>query len=202
MIGSRPPSLGLEGPRLGPRPARGVSVALLPRSTSTCQWRRGYGRHRNQSGATRGVRRARVACLKAPRRGMGCRCGRWWPSVPRPGAAGPVSPMRARWRSRPARVSGAGVTVTTRTHSGRVVCVTDDVSAPVEELQLTFGEGPCVDAYACGAPVLSADLGLGLRCGVGRRSRPQLRRLVRRRCIAPEQLVDRGVPAREAAPPG
>jgi len=58
-----------------------------------------------------------------------------------------------------ARVSGAGVTVMTRTQFGRVVCVTDDVSARVEELQLTFGEGPCVDAYASGGPVLSADLG-------------------------------------------
>jgi hypothetical protein len=60
-----------------------------------------------------------------------------------------------------AKVSGAGVTVMTRTDSARVVCVTDDVSARVEELQLTFGEGPCVDAYASGAPVLSTDLGAG-----------------------------------------
>jgi len=57
-----------------------------------------------------------------------------------------------------ARVSGAGVSVMTRTQSARVVCVTDDVSARVEELQLTFGEGPCVDAYASGSPVLSPDL--------------------------------------------
>jgi ANTAR domain/GAF domain len=57
-----------------------------------------------------------------------------------------------------ARVSGAGLTVMTRTDSGRVVCVTDRVSARVEELQLTLGEGPCVDAYASRAPVLSADL--------------------------------------------
>jgi hypothetical protein len=57
-----------------------------------------------------------------------------------------------------AGVSGAGLTVMTRTDSGRVVCVTDDVSARVEELQLTLGEGPCVDAYSTGAPVLSADL--------------------------------------------
>jgi hypothetical protein len=57
-----------------------------------------------------------------------------------------------------ARVSGAGLTVMTRSDSGRVVCVTDDVSARVEELQLTFGEGPCVDAYASRAPVLSPDL--------------------------------------------
>jgi ANTAR domain len=57
-----------------------------------------------------------------------------------------------------AGVSGAGLTVMTRTDSGRVVCVTDDVSARIEELQLTFGEGPCVDAYASRAPVLSSDL--------------------------------------------
>jgi hypothetical protein len=58
-----------------------------------------------------------------------------------------------------ARVSGAGLTMMTRTDSGRVVCVTDQVSARVEELQLTYGEGPCMDAYASRGPVISADLG-------------------------------------------
>ena len=57
-----------------------------------------------------------------------------------------------------AHLSGAGVTMMTRAHSGRVVCVTDDVSARVEELQLTLGEGPCMDAHASSGPVLSADL--------------------------------------------
>ena len=57
-----------------------------------------------------------------------------------------------------AHVSGAGLTVMTRADSGRVVCVTDDVSARVEELQVTLGEGPCVDAYASRAPVLTPDL--------------------------------------------
>jgi ANTAR domain/GAF domain len=57
-----------------------------------------------------------------------------------------------------ARVSGAGLTVMTPTDSGRVVCVTDDISARIEELQLTFGEGPCMDAYTSGSPVLTADL--------------------------------------------
>ena len=57
-----------------------------------------------------------------------------------------------------AHVSGAGLTVMTRSDSGRVVCVTDDVSARVEELQVTLGEGPCVDAYASRAPVLTPDL--------------------------------------------
>jgi hypothetical protein len=60
-----------------------------------------------------------------------------------------------------ARVSGAGLTVMTPRHSGRVLCVTDDISARIEELQLTLGEGPCRDAYASGSPVLSADLRSG-----------------------------------------
>jgi hypothetical protein len=57
-----------------------------------------------------------------------------------------------------AGVSGAGLTMMTRTDSGRVVCVTDEVSARVEELQLTFGEGPCMDAHTSRGPVLSTDL--------------------------------------------
>jgi hypothetical protein len=57
-----------------------------------------------------------------------------------------------------ARVSGAGLTMRTRADSGRVICVTDRVSAEMEELQLTFGEGPCMDAYASRGPVLSHDL--------------------------------------------
>lgn len=59
---------------------------------------------------------------------------------------------------RAANVSGAGVTMMTRTDSGRVVCVTDVTSARIEELQLTFGEGPCRDAHTSGGPVLSPDL--------------------------------------------
>lgn len=39
-----------------------------------------------------------------------------------------------------------------------VVCATDDVSARIEELQFSLGEGPCVDAANSGAPVLIADL--------------------------------------------
>jgi hypothetical protein len=57
-----------------------------------------------------------------------------------------------------ARVSGAGVTMMTPTGFGRVVCFTDEISAGVEELQVTFGEGPCRDAHDSRGPVLSADL--------------------------------------------
>lgn len=38
------------------------------------------------------------------------------------------------------------------------VCSTDGVSALIEELQYTLGEGPCVDAYDLDRPVLEPDL--------------------------------------------
>ncbi len=38
------------------------------------------------------------------------------------------------------------------------VCATDDVSAKIEDLQLTLGEGPCVDSVSGGGPVLIPDL--------------------------------------------
>lgn len=39
-----------------------------------------------------------------------------------------------------------------------VVCATDEVSAKIEDLQLTLGEGPCIDAVRDGSPVLISDL--------------------------------------------
>lgn len=65
-------------------------------------------------------------------------------------------------------VSGAGATVLS--HLPRVdgdgdgqpnrglVHATNAVSAGLEDLQLTVGEGPCLDAFASGGPVLVADL--------------------------------------------
>jgi GAF domain-containing protein len=38
------------------------------------------------------------------------------------------------------------------------VCATNDVSALVEELQYTLGEGPCLDAFEQDQPVLEPDL--------------------------------------------
>jgi ANTAR domain len=60
-------------------------------------------------------------------------------------------------------VSGAAVTVMGETGAGHagtghVICVTDEASEQLEDLQLTFGEGPRVDALAAGAPVLVPDL--------------------------------------------
>lgn len=62
-------------------------------------------------------------------------------------------------------VSGAGATVLseirepeTPGHRRGLVYATNPVSAGLEDLQLTVGEGPCVDAFATGGPILVADL--------------------------------------------
>jgi hypothetical protein len=55
-------------------------------------------------------------------------------------------------------VTGAGISMVTRSGNRGVVCATDDVSAHIEDLQFTLGEGPCVDAVSTGAPVLVDDL--------------------------------------------
>lgn len=55
-------------------------------------------------------------------------------------------------------ISGAGIAMVTRAGNRGVVCATDDVSARIEELQFSLGEGPCVEAVSTGVPVLIADL--------------------------------------------
>jgi hypothetical protein len=55
-------------------------------------------------------------------------------------------------------VSGAGISLISNTGNRSAVCATDDVSARIEELQVTLGEGPCVDATASRGPVLVHDL--------------------------------------------
>jgi len=55
-------------------------------------------------------------------------------------------------------ISGAGISMVTKTGNRGVVCATDDVSARIEDLQFTLGEGPCVDAAQFGAPVMVPDL--------------------------------------------
>ena len=56
-------------------------------------------------------------------------------------------------------VTGAGIAMVTDAGHRGVVCATDDVSATIEDLQLTLGEGPCVDAAHTGTPAMLADLG-------------------------------------------
>jgi hypothetical protein len=56
-------------------------------------------------------------------------------------------------------VTGAGISMVTRSGNHGVVCATDEVSAKIEDLQLTLGEGPCIDSVRGGSPVLISDLG-------------------------------------------
>ncbi|WTW91993.1 GAF and ANTAR domain-containing protein [Streptomycetaceae bacterium NBC_01309] len=55
-------------------------------------------------------------------------------------------------------VHGAGVSAMSPTTATHPLCSTDGVSELLEELQLTLGEGPCVDAYSRGTAVLTSDL--------------------------------------------
>lgn len=55
-------------------------------------------------------------------------------------------------------ISGGGISIVTAAGNRGVVCATDDISACIEDLQFTLGEGPCVDAVHSGAPVLVPEL--------------------------------------------
>jgi hypothetical protein len=55
-------------------------------------------------------------------------------------------------------VSGAGISMVTTTGNWGVVCATDEVSARIEDLQFTLGEGVCVEAVKAGVPVMVDDL--------------------------------------------
>ncbi len=56
-------------------------------------------------------------------------------------------------------VDGAGVTVVVSPTVRDTVHATDRVAGELEEWQLAFGQGPCVDSFAEGGPVLVVDLG-------------------------------------------
>ncbi|WP_256333174.1 ANTAR domain-containing protein [Streptomyces sp. cf386] len=55
-------------------------------------------------------------------------------------------------------VGGAGLSAMSKAAASHPLCSTDDISEQLEELQLTLGEGPCVDAFARGSAVLTPDL--------------------------------------------
>lgn len=55
-------------------------------------------------------------------------------------------------------VTGAGISMATASGNRGVVCATDEVSARIEDLQFTLGEGPCMDAVEAGTPVLVSDM--------------------------------------------
>lgn len=55
-------------------------------------------------------------------------------------------------------VTGAGISMVTKIGHHGVVHATDETAAQLEDLQLTLGEGPSIDAVMSGAPVLIPDL--------------------------------------------
>jgi hypothetical protein len=57
-----------------------------------------------------------------------------------------------------AGVSGAGIMLMSSDGPRGTVCTTDEISALIEDLQFTLGEGPCVDAFHQDRPVHEPDL--------------------------------------------
>jgi hypothetical protein len=55
-------------------------------------------------------------------------------------------------------MSGAGILLMDGEVQKGSVCSSNEVSALIEELQYTLGEGPCVDAYRSDRPVIEPDL--------------------------------------------
>jgi hypothetical protein len=55
-------------------------------------------------------------------------------------------------------MTGAGIMLMSGDMPRGSVCTTNGVSALLEELQYTLGEGPCIDAFQQGSPVLEPDL--------------------------------------------
>ena len=55
-------------------------------------------------------------------------------------------------------VDGVGLSVTAGAGKQSTVAATDATSRRVEEMQVLFGEGPCIDAMSSGAAVLVGDL--------------------------------------------
>lgn len=59
--------------------------------------------------------------------------------------------------------TGVGVSVMPRAAHPATVAASDAQIATVEDLQFTLGEGPCIDAYSTGRPVLAPDLSAAAR---------------------------------------
>jgi hypothetical protein len=55
-------------------------------------------------------------------------------------------------------MSGAGIMLMTADTPRGSLCSTNNLSALIEDLQFTLGEGPCIDAYHHDRPVLEPDL--------------------------------------------
>lgn len=73
-----------------------------------------------------------------------------------PGRAGP--PRLCQVAAEIIGMTGAGIMVFDGDAPRGSVCSTDTVSALIEDLQYTLGEGPCIEAHLEGKPVSEADL--------------------------------------------
>jgi hypothetical protein len=56
--------------------------------------------------------------------------------------------------------TGAGVSVVGGAGDREIIFATDSVATQIEELQISLGEGPCIDAWASRLPVIEPDLSL------------------------------------------
>lgn len=68
-----------------------------------------------------------------------------------------------RVASRTLPAAGVGISVMSTGGEPATVAASDARSATVEDLQFTLGEGPCIDAYSTGGPVLVPDLRVAAR---------------------------------------
>lgn len=75
-----------------------------------------------------------------------------------PGVTGPGTARLCDVCAEVSAMSGAGIMLMSDDVPIGSVCTTNEVSAQIEDLQFTLGEGPCVDAYKLGRPVLEPDL--------------------------------------------
>lgn len=74
------------------------------------------------------------------------------------GAAAPDSARLCDVCASVASMSGASIMLSIGGETQGSVCTSNEVSALIEELQYTLGEGPCVDACNSDQPVLEPDL--------------------------------------------
>lgn len=88
-----------------------------------------------------------------------------WSLVDDEPALGDDQPHLAGWMQRLCRVasrelmaSGVGVSIMSPQGDATVLAASSPASEVIEQLQLTVGEGPCLDAFNFGRPVLTPDL--------------------------------------------
>ena len=86
---------------------------------------------------------------------------RWLRVLARVTAGGDVEPTLARMCGvgvEMTAMSGAAISLMAGDRPRGALWSTDGVSAAIDELEFTLGEGPCIDAHHDGVPVLAPDL--------------------------------------------